>query len=659
MGTPTEKDELQLFKHMCQELPDPTLVINERGIIKEVSKELTNILEAEPDKLVGNPFEAFLHLFSKESQEKMRKAFQKHIKGEKFPPYTVKMRTEAGTTRFFELNSNRLKVEEELKGIVVTARDITERKKIREQLREYKDRLESAMISGELAWWEMNCKTGAVNFNHGKATMLGYPPNKFSHYTDFTELIHPKDYERTMQAMRDHLNGKKEKYNVTYRIRHRSGEYRWYNDVGGITKWDEEGEPLKVTGIVVNITARKKIQEKMNSLHAWAQKLNKTEEMEGIIEYTLNAIEKTLGFTYAAFFLKEGDFLQIKGNRGFESIPEKFQTLSLKGKGITVKSANMKKAMLVKDVREHPEYIPPSSKIRSELAVPIMIDDELIGVLDIESTQKNAFDTTDQKVLETLASHVAVAINGLREKKKRISLQRLDELRSQFIVMASHEFLTPLTTLKARLEMLQNGYYGKLTKEQEEKIKSLQKTSDHLVQMVEHFRQISKSRSKQLQLEKTKCKLTNLIEIALERYSNILKEEGIMIVKHFDSPLSVRCDKDKMTQVFWNLIENAIDYTKDRILIKGGKGGGTVWISITDNGTGIPEKDQEKIFEPFYRVEKDRYKGDREFYGGGLGLTVCKQIIEQHKGTLQVDSTTGKGSTFTITLPKHNKNNGL
>ncbi|MEI7650334.1 MAG: PAS domain S-box protein, partial [Methanomicrobiales archaeon] len=135
--------------------------------------------------------------------------------------------------------------------------DITKSKQAEEALAITHSRLESAMMSGNLAWWEMDCVTGNVIFNERKAQMLGYPAEQFSHYTDFTSLVHPDDYDAMMQQMRDHLNGIKKQYNVNYRMRSQNGKYLWFHDIGGISEHAVDGSPLKVSGLVMDITQRK------------------------------------------------------------------------------------------------------------------------------------------------------------------------------------------------------------------------------------------------------------------------------------------------------------------------------------------------------------------------------------------------------------------
>jgi PAS domain S-box-containing protein len=126
-------------------------------------------------------------------------------------------------------------------------------------------RLEFAMDVGNLAWWEMNCETGAVRFHRRKTDMLGYEPEPFTHYTDFTTLLHPDDLGSVMQAMREHLAGTRSEYRAEYRIRAKTGDYRWFEDVGRVSSRDDAGHPLAVTGIVTDITDRRMAEEALSA----------------------------------------------------------------------------------------------------------------------------------------------------------------------------------------------------------------------------------------------------------------------------------------------------------------------------------------------------------------------------------------------------------
>ncbi len=121
-------------------------------------------------------------------------------------------------------------------------------------------RIEAGLRAGNLAWWEMQLPSGKVTFDKRKVDLIEFPPEMFRTYEDFTRLLHPDDYPKAMQAMRDHLEGKAETYEVEYRIKTGSGSFKWFRDVGAITEKDEKSGTVRVIGIVEDITKRKEAE---------------------------------------------------------------------------------------------------------------------------------------------------------------------------------------------------------------------------------------------------------------------------------------------------------------------------------------------------------------------------------------------------------------
>lgn len=145
--------------------------------------------------------------------------------------------------------------------IAVYLLDITQLKKTEEIKIQTENRLKSAMKTGKIAWWEMDMPEGRIRFDDRKATMLGYDPQIFEHYRDFTNLIHPDDLNLAMQSMNNHLKGITEEYAIDYRIRDVSGNYHWYRDVGKITQRYDDKKPKILTGVVMDITKNKLSEE--------------------------------------------------------------------------------------------------------------------------------------------------------------------------------------------------------------------------------------------------------------------------------------------------------------------------------------------------------------------------------------------------------------
>ncbi|WP_152040911.1 sensor histidine kinase [Salinigranum salinum] len=194
---------------------------------------------------------------------------------ERSEPVTVTRLTASGATVPVELSVRSLAAwtaaePTDVGETLCVYRDVTERERIEEEYLTYRRRLDGAMFAGDLAWWELDVETGAVSFHNNKADMLGYPPEAFDHYEDFTQHVHPDDHDRMMQAMRDRLEDRTEKYDVEYRIRRVDGSYIWFHDIGGITQRTTTGDPKKVTGIVIDVTRRK---EQERRLHERAEQL--------------------------------------------------------------------------------------------------------------------------------------------------------------------------------------------------------------------------------------------------------------------------------------------------------------------------------------------------------------------------------------------------
>lgn len=118
---------------------------------------------------------------------------------------------------------------------------------------------DEVVLEEKATWWQMELPSGNVFFGDTKSKMLGYSESDFSHYSDFTQIVHPDDYEKTMQEMRDHLEGKKDLYEVLYRIQHKNGDYLQFYDCGKII--NREGEKTTLMGFVVKIEKEEDLQE--------------------------------------------------------------------------------------------------------------------------------------------------------------------------------------------------------------------------------------------------------------------------------------------------------------------------------------------------------------------------------------------------------------
>ena len=206
-----------------------------------------------------------------EDLERMKEYHERRLKDPGAAPrqYEFKFLTRSGESRDVLVTIGTI---EGTKKSIASLVDITERKKAVEAERRMAQRIKAGLRAGNLAWWEMEFPSGAVTFNDKKAEMLGYSPERFQTYEDFTELLHPEDHEETMGAMRDHLEGEAENYEVEYRLETRKGNYKWFRDVGRITETGkdkgEDEDSVRVVGIVQDITERKEARKKLEESEA-------------------------------------------------------------------------------------------------------------------------------------------------------------------------------------------------------------------------------------------------------------------------------------------------------------------------------------------------------------------------------------------------------
>ncbi len=229
-------------------------------------------------------------------------------------------------------------------------------------------------------------------------------------------------------------------------------------------------------------------------------------------------------------------------------------------------------------------------------------------------------------------------------------IRRLETVRSDFIASVSHELKTPLTSIKGFIETLLEGALD--DKENNRAfLKIIQEHAERLNNLVNDLLSLSYLESKEISLETEDVNLRQQVERTILGFKSQVRKKDLEVKNELPEGLLVRADKDRIEQVFTNLIDNAIKFNKEKGLVKISHQeiDGKMKVIVEDSGIGIPEKDIPRIFERFYRVDKAR---SRELGGTGLGLSIVKHIIELHDGKVGVESTEGLGSKFWFTLPK-------
>ncbi len=331
-----------------------------------------------------------------------------------------------------------------------------------------------------------------------------------------------------------------------------------------------------------------------------------------------------------------------------------------KGEGAIGRLAVTREPIQITDIGEEGAYASPlrgallGAGIRSLLAVPLLREDRLIGGLVVNRKQPGEFAPEVIALLETFATQSALAIQNARlfreiEDKSR-QLEAASRHKSEFLANMSHELRTPLNAVIGFSEVLLQQMFGALNAKQDEYLKDIYASGQHLLSLINDILDLSKIEAGRMELAPAPFHLPSALENAVTLVRERAGRHGIALSLDIDPALGeLVADERKVKQILLNLLSNAVKFTPEggRISLQAGRRNGGVEISVTDTGIGIAPEDQAAIFEEFRQAGSDEKRRE----GTGLGLTLAKKFVELHGGRIWVESELGRGATFTFTLP--------
>jgi len=313
--------------------------------------------------------------------------------------------------------------------------------------------------------------------------------------------------------------------------------------------------------------------------------------------------------------------------------------------------------------KEYPEGARHAAQLgyRTTLATPLLREGEAIGVLLIRRLDVRPFTDAQVTLLETFAAQAVIAIENVRLFRelqasnqaiadKSRQLEIASRHKSEFLANMSHELRTPLNAVIGFSEVLGDRMFGELNEKQDEYLKDINASGQHLLSLINDILDLSKIEAGRMELELTDFNLPATLDNALTLVRERAGRRGIAVGLTVDERLEeIRADERKVRQVVLNLLSNAIKLTPEggRIEVRAVPMDGSVEVSVSDTGVGIAAEDQEEIFEEFRQVGTAAKKVE----GTGLGLALSRKFIELHGGRIWVESQIGAGSTFTFTVP--------
>jgi signal transduction histidine kinase len=397
----------------------------------------------------------------------------------------------------------------------------------------------------------------------------------------------------------------------------------------------------------------------LRSLHLEISKtIADSEDLEQSITETLKIICTNLDFEVAMMWYVDKINLELyqganwsKPEAQFRQFLEACKQMKFrKGKGLAGKVWAQNKSLWVLEVNNEPDFVNTESAKKAQLhtasCFPIKVCGEVIGVMEFFSTSLRE---PDRSVLQTL--DLAGANIGQVMSRKEAQLRTIEaaRIKAEFASTVSHELRTPLTVIKGSIDLLIEEILGPITADQKELLVTSKNNVDRLTRLINDVLDYQKLENKRMEFimgEHDLCKIVN--QIALD-FNSPIEKKGLKLHREMpDEPLMVYCDNDKIIQVLFNYLSNALKFTEQgSVTVKVERIDGHAKVSVIDEGEGVKEEDKPKLFQSFSQLLTLE---NRKTGGTGLGLSISKKIIEAHDGMIGMDSVVGKGSTFYFML---------
>ncbi len=568
------------------------------------------------------------------------------------------------------------------------SRDVTERKRAEESLLKSEARYRALIEHIPAIIYETPFGESIPSFYAGPQIerLLGFGQKEWTESSKlWLKQLHPDDRMRVLSALAQCYEGGSS-FSAEYRLISRDGHPVWFYDEAVVVH-DEQGVPLFLHGIMLEINQRKQAEEHLHRyathlklLNELGQQIAAELELDRLLSQAVYLVREGFGYHHVGLYILDPDSgaLRLRACAGlYVDLFPVGHHLAI-GQGMVGWVGLHGERLLANNVLEEPRYLNPYADIiptRSEVDVPIRTGGELVGVLDVQSPDLDAFDQDDILVLETLADQIAIAIRNAHLYaalvKERASLaRRVDErtaelslanaelaraarLKDEFLANMSHELRTPLNAILGLSEAVREGAYGSLNDQQAESLDNINEAGTHLLALVNDILDVAKAEAGKLELQMGLLSVYELCQASLGLVRQIAHQKHIKISLDVDERVTViQGDQRRLKQALVNLLGNGVKFTPEGgqvgLVVAGDPVNEIVHLTVWDSGIGISEKDVGQLFQPFVQIDGGL---SRQYAGTGLGLVLARRLAELHGGGITVQSQIGQGSRFTISLP--------
>lgn len=468
-----------------------------------------------------------------------------------------------------------------------------------------------------------------VVFVSENISRFGYQAEEFtSGKLLYSDIVYAEDLSSLTAEVSDFEKQGQLYFTREYRIVTRDGEIRWVTERSMLAR-DEKGGPSYYQGIIIDITHIKEIDSALK---------------ESEKKYRLIFENSPLGIFN---FDKDGTVTHCNDKIAeILGIPkEKIIGFNM---NISLRDEKMKAAfnevLLLREGHFEGEYRSQGNGktafIKVDYSPNISDDGTLLGGVGIVE------DIGERKLAEEKLREYADELSKLNKE-----LQSVDRMKNELLSNVSHELRTPLTSIKGYSDLLMEGTLGEMNYQQLKAVSTIIRNAERLRRLVDSLLYVSMAEVEAIKYDFSKIDILEIIDNAVTDMAMPITEKKIDVLRHVQENLpQIEADAKKITDMLTNVLDNAVKFTPSRgkIGIFAKKEGEMVHISVQDNGIGIPEDLLPHLFQKFYQADPSI----RRKYGGtGLGLFICRNIVEAHKGKIWIESEESKGTTVHILLP--------
>jgi signal transduction histidine kinase len=389
--------------------------------------------------------------------------------------------------------------------------------------------------------------------------------------------------------------------------------------------------------------------EELSALYQFAQSAHAAASSVDLVRQLLPILKERLGYTYGTIWLRDDHAGSL---RAVAADGPNGSAHATRPSVLVLRAASSAQASRA-GLDWADELHPPRADVASHLVVPMVLKQRVLGVVELEHRQAQAYSPTEERLLVALTNHAALAVENLHlmeETRKVAALRELDRMKTELLGTVSHELRTPLGSIKGYATTLLTHGSRLKRDEQREFLEIIDSEADRLKDLIENLLDLSRLEAGVLRIDREPSRLLPIVREVVRKVQLASREHVLELDWPVEDPL-VNADLKRMYQVLQNLLTNAVKYSPDggTITVAGRRERHDLVVSVQDEGLGMPASELDRIFDRFHRVGGDN---SRRIGGTGLGLAICKGLVDAHGGRIWAESEgESKGSVFRFTLP--------